>query len=203
MDRTNAEWIDQLGCPGSRREAALADLRAQILRGLRGALGGRAGVDDGFLEDIAQESLLRVLDRLSTFEGRCQFVTWAMSVAVRLALTGLRKRRCNDVSLDQVVAGQDRGGVDVVDPTPGPERLSLRGELLAALARVVREDLTPIQQAVLTAELNGLSPDEIARQFGSNRNAIYKLTHDARRKLRAGLEAAGFDGDSLLRACGP
>ena len=39
--------------------------------------------------------------------------------------------------------------------------------------------------------------DEIGRQLGSNRNAIYKLTHDARRRLKAGLEAAGFGGDSL------
>ena len=42
--------------------------------------------------------------------------------------------------------------------------------------------------------------DEIARQLGSNRNAVYKLTHDARRKLRAGLESAGFDAESWLEA---
>jgi len=30
--------------------------------------------------------------------------------------------------------------------------------------------------------------DELARHWGSNRNALYKLLHDARRKLKAHLE---------------
>jgi RNA polymerase sigma-70 factor (ECF subfamily) len=34
--------------------------------------------------------------------------------------------------------------------------------------------------------------DEIANQLGSNRNAIYKLTHDARKRLKKCLEAAGY-----------
>jgi RNA polymerase sigma-70 factor (ECF subfamily) len=42
--------------------------------------------------------------------------------------------------------------------------------------------------------------DEIARQLGSNRNAVYKLTHDARKRLKQGLEAAGFDADDIQAA---
>jgi RNA polymerase sigma-70 factor, ECF subfamily len=63
----------------------LADLRADLLRGLRGALAGRSGADDAFLEDSVQEALLRVLDRLDTFEGRSKSVSRAMAVAVREA----------------------------------------------------------------------------------------------------------------------
>ena len=40
--------------------------------------------------------------------------------------------------------------------------------------------------------------DEIARQLGSNRNALYKLTHDARKKLKERLEAAGFTAEDLI-----
>jgi RNA polymerase sigma-70 factor, ECF subfamily len=72
--------------------------------------------------------------------------------------------------------------------------------LLAAMHTVISEQLTGKQWLALTAELNGMPQDEIARQLGSNRNAVYKLTHDARRKLRAGLEAAGFDAESWLEA---
>ena len=40
--------------------------------------------------------------------------------------------------------------------------------------------------------------DEIARHLGSNRNAIYKLTHDARKNLKKGLEAAGYTAEDVL-----
>ena len=39
---------------------------------------------------------------------------------------------------------------------------------------------------------------EIARQLGSNRNAVYKLTHDARRKLRTHLTECGLAPDGWL-----
>jgi RNA polymerase sigma-70 factor (ECF subfamily) len=202
MDRANDVWIAQLRRPGPDREAALAELRGLLLRGLRGALAGRAGVDDAFLEDAVQETLLKVLARLDTFAGRGHFVSWATAIAVRVALTALRRRHWQDVSLDRFRREGDSQPLDVADASAGPERASLRSELLAAMRRVFDEQLTDRQRQALTAELNGVPQDEIARQLGSNRNAVYKLTHDARRKLKAGLEAAGFGADSLRLAWG-
>ena len=42
--------------------------------------------------------------------------------------------------------------------------------------------------------------DEIARHVGSNRNAVYKLTHDARKRLKQGLEAAGYTAEDIRTA---
>ena len=200
MDRANEVWIEELRQQGARREAVLVDLRASLFRGLRAALAGRAGVHDAFLEDAVQEALLKVLDHLDTFAGRSRFVSWALAIAVRVALTALRKQRWQGVSLDRFDEASSHPAVDVADQSPGPERASLRSELLAAMDRVIAEQLTGKQWLALTAELNGMPQDEIARQLGSNRNAVYKLTHDARRKLRAGLEAAGFGPESWLDA---
>ena len=47
----------------------------------------------------------------------------------------------------------------------------------------------------LRAEGRGIR--EIARHLGSNRNAVYKLTHDARKRLKRGLEAAGFTAEDI------
>jgi RNA polymerase sigma-70 factor (ECF subfamily) len=202
MERANETWIEELRGAGPGRERALADLRANLLRGLRVALASRSGADDAFLEDSVQEALLRVLDRLETFEGRSQFVSWAMAIAVRQALTGLRKERWRGVSLEQL-AGTDEGrGVEAVDRALGPEQASLRSEMVEVMRRIMREQLTDKQYVALKAELNGMPQEEIGRQLGSTRNAVYKLTHDARRKLKAGLEAAGFGADSLLEAWG-
>jgi RNA polymerase sigma-70 factor, ECF subfamily len=200
MDRTNDVWIEELRQVGPQRGAALSDLRAGLLRGLRSALAGRAHVDDAFLEYVAQEALLKVLDRLDTFAGRGRFASWALAIAVRVALTTIRLRRWRGVSLDRFTERGIELAVDVPDQSVGPERASLRSELLDAMHRVISEQLTDKQWLALTAELNGMPQDEIARQLGSNRNAVYKLTHDARIKLRAGLEAAGFGPESWLDA---
>ena len=167
---------------------------------MRGALAGRAGMDDAFFEDAAQETLLKVLDRLETFAGRGRFVSWALAIAIRVAQTTIRKQRWQGVSLDRFKEENSGPAVDVADQSLGPERASLRSELLTALHRVIHEQLTDKQWLALTAELNEMPQDEIARQLGSNRNAVYKLTHDARRKVRAGLEAAGFGAESWLEA---
>jgi RNA polymerase sigma-70 factor (ECF subfamily) len=200
MDRANDVWIEELRQSGPRREAALADLRADVLRGMRGALASRAGVDDAFFEDAVQETLLKVLDRLESFAGRGRFVNWALAIAIRVAQSAIRKQRWQGVSLDRFKEESSRTAVDVADQSLGPERASLRSELLTVMHRVIHEQLTDKQWLALTAELNGMPQDEIVRQLGSNRNAVYKLTHDARRKLRAGLEAAGFGAESWLEA---
>ena len=200
MDRANDVWIEELRQPGPRREAALVDLRADLLRGLRCALAGRPGMDDAFFEDTVQETLLKVLDRLDSFAGRGRFMSWALAIAIRVAQTTIRKQRWQGVSLDRFKDETSGPAVDVADQSMGPERASLRSELLVAMHRVIHEQLTDKQWLALTAEMNGMPQDEIARQLGSNRNAVYKLTHDARRKLRAGLEAAGFGADSLFEA---
>ena len=59
--------------------------------------------------------------------------------------------------------------------TTAPERRALVGTMYEA----IRHELTGRQRIALLAELKGMPQSEIARQLGSNRNAVYKLTHDA------------------------
>jgi len=40
--------------------------------------------------------------------------------------------------------------------------------------------------------------EEVARKLGSNRNAVYKMLHDARRRLKTRLEEAGLSPSELL-----
>jgi RNA polymerase sigma-70 factor (ECF subfamily) len=96
------------------------------------------------------------------------------------------------VSLDEVITDTDVTPARAVDHEPGPDVQWEREAILGALHEVIRNDLTAKQRAALLAELRGMPQDEIARYLGSNRNALYKLTHDARKRLKRGLEAAGF-----------
>ncbi|VTR94182.1 Uncharacterized protein OS=Sorangium cellulosum So0157-2 GN=SCE1572_05510 PE=4 SV=1 [Gemmata massiliana] len=53
-ERTNEDWLLSLGGTITD-EAAVAELREVLRRGLRRALAGRAAADDGFIEDMTQE----------------------------------------------------------------------------------------------------------------------------------------------------
>src|SRR5688500_2787785 len=66
-ERTNEDWLRSLGGTGAAEDAAVAELREVLRRGLRRALAGRAAADDGFVEDMAQEGVLKALGGLATF----------------------------------------------------------------------------------------------------------------------------------------
>jgi RNA polymerase sigma-70 factor (ECF subfamily) len=199
-DRDNATWLAHLDGTRPEQEAALADLRAALLGGLRRSLSQRAGAGDALLEDVVQDSLIRILARLPQFEGRSRFLTWAMSIAIHLAMSELRRQRWKDVSLDDVIAGGDRTPQQAVAADPGPDTQWERQAIVAAMHDVIRTGLTGKQRDALLAELRGMPQDEIARHLGSNRNALFKLTHDARKRLKQGLEAAGFGADDIRAA---
>ncbi len=189
-------WVDRLRHPTQQPEA-LEQLRALLLRGLRRAFASKAG-DDAFLEDIAQDALVRILDRLDQFEGRSQFTTWAMAVAVRLATSQLRRKHTQDISLDGLT-GSNSLKIEFADnsaekPSAGIERTSLLGKL----QELIDECLTDRQRWAIEALLNGVPVEEIARRTDSNPNAVYKLVHDARTRLKQGFEQAGYTADDLV-----
>ena len=87
-ERTNAQWLAELRGPNPNE--ALADLYDLLVRGLRAALGGRAGAN---IEDFAQEALLKITNNLDSFRGESHFTTWAKKIAMNVALTELNRRR--------------------------------------------------------------------------------------------------------------
>lgn len=192
MTRNNDHWIADLR---AEQESALVDLREVLVRNLRRGVSQWA--DEAFLEDIAQESLMRILGRLDQFEGRSRFVTWATAIAIRIAYSELRRSRWKDVSLDEVLSDADFAPDQAINGVAGPEARLAHQCMLEAMQRVIQTELTEKQRTALLAEIKGMPQEEIARQLGSNRNAVYKLTHDARRKLRNGLESAGYTAEDV------
>lgn len=205
MDRTgrdNDTWLVQLRGSGPEQQAALRDLRESLIRGLRRALSPPASGDESFLEDAAQDALVRILDRLAQFQGRSRFLTWAISISMRVALTELRRRRWQDVSLDAITAEGAFGSQVAHDRTKRQETDLDRKALLENLHALIASELTDRQRAALVAELRGMPQDEIARQLGSSRNAVYKLTHDARKRLKRAFQAAGYEAADVQSAFG-
>lgn len=115
-------------------------------------------------------------------------------------MTSLRRRHWRDVSLDQVTHDDEFVPERAVDDGQRPDQHAEREAVLAAMRRVIETELTDKQKTVLIAELRGMPLDAIAHQTGSNRNAVYKLTHDARMRLKKGLEMAGYQAQDVLSA---
>lgn len=183
---SNDVWI--AGLKEGRSDLG-ATLRARIRRGLAAALVGRSDVSDADLDDFTQNAVIRILERLDTFRGESGFTTWAMAVAVRVSLTELRRRVWTDTPLDERLEELARPELSGM-PGGATDELA---ELLAALRGAIADALTPRQRQVLLAELEGIPQVVLAERLGSTPGAIYKTSHDARKKLKAALERQGFD----------
>ena len=197
-ERSNDQWLADLRGPD--KDAALADLRGLLLRGLRAALHGRAGGVEPSVEDFVQESLLRILDNLDSFRGESRFTVWAQKICVRTAFAEMRRSRWRDVSLEEVIDRQGEGAVAPADSVMDPEQATAKVMFLADFRRFIDEELTEKQCLALRAALGGMPLEAIAERMDTNRNALYKLLYDARKRLKRRMEAEKLSSEDVLGA---
>lgn len=196
------DWVDRLKAEDN--SAALEELRERLARGLTYALSSRIPPEqlDDVVQDFAQEAVLRVLANLDSFRGESRFLTWATKVAVRLAFSELRRKRWQDVSLEKMLGdeqGMEESNVVLADPAPSLENQADLNMVMNLVQRVIDEELTENQRNALHAVMNsGLQLEEVAAQLGTNRNAFYKLIHDARKRLQQRLAKHGLSAEDLL-----
>jgi RNA polymerase sigma-70 factor (ECF subfamily) len=199
LDPESAWWLGVLAETGPRREAALARLHELLVRIARAEVrrrGPRVRITGPDLEDLAcqaaADALMAITDKLGQFRGESRFTTWACKFAIFEVSSKIgRHFWCHPaVPLDAEDWDRlpDRFGFE-------PAREAEWRDLLAALRRAVDTELTARQREVFVAiVLNDVPLDTLVIKLGSNRNAIYKMVFDARRKLRAALVAGGYLG---------
>jgi RNA polymerase sigma-70 factor (ECF subfamily) len=198
-ERSNDQWLAALR--GPNRDEALADLRVLLMRGVRGALGGQANRANSSVEDFAQEALIKILGNLDSFRGECRFTTWAHKICVRTAFAEMRRSRWRDVSLDEVMSQQPEESA-VADPQLDPERAATQTMIMEKFRSVIDEELTYRQRTALLAVLGGMPLEAVADRMNTNRNALYKLLHDARKRLRRRMSAEMLSPQDVLGAFG-
>lgn len=198
-DEGSALWPARLRAAGAEREAALGELHELLLKASRFEIGRRRAslphVRPGDLDDLAQQSaddaLVAILAKLDEFRGDSRFTTWAYKFALLEASVKVRRRawQGREIPLEEEAwatlasaARTERGAEDA--------------ELLDAIREEIERCLGPRQREVLVAvALNDVPIDVLAERLQTNRGALYKNLHDARRKLRAALARRGFDLD--------
>lgn len=203
--RTNEEWLSDLRAESPRRGEALAELGRVILASLPYALSKWLSPQDPrfapLAEEVTQETIIRVMTRLDTFEGRSQFTTWVYKIAVRIALTELRRSRWKDVSLESLVEpeeGQTSPQL-MTDPSVSPEVQVMQADMMARIQMMMKEELTDRQMlAMKLVMVHQMPMEEAARRLGSERNALYKLMHDARLRMKHRMAREGLEIGDIL-----
>jgi RNA polymerase sigma-70 factor (ECF subfamily) len=173
-DHSDEAWI---GGVREHRAEIIAELRDYLRRTLAKGFGRQ--LQDADLDDLTQECMLRVQHKLDTFAGQSRFTTWAATIAVNTALSALRKRRHQHVSIEE--AGER------ADWSPDEDDDDHR---IALLRQGIEQALTARQREAIQAALGGLPLMELARRYDVSQGAVYKLLHDARQRLKHFLEAA-------------
>src|SRR5271163_3905184 len=114
-------------------------------------------------EDVMQEAFLKSYQHLGEFQGNSRFYTWLVRIAVNQALMKLRKRRPNQVSLDEEIdTGEDLVTREIEDWGPSPEDRYEQTELSTILNTTISE-LDPSFRVVFQLrDIEELSTEETA-----------------------------------------
>ncbi|NMO50532.1 sigma-70 family RNA polymerase sigma factor [Actinoplanes sp. TBRC 11911] len=197
VDDATEQWLADLRATGATRDAAHARLHDLLLRAARTETNRRAnrlrltGVEvDDLAHQAAADAMLAVLAKLSQFRGESRFTTWAYRFVVFEVSTKLGRHfwtRNPAVPLDGIAWER----VPAVFGFSAEREAEWR-ELFVVFRHAVENELTDHQRQIFQAiVVDGVPLDALRVRLGTNRNAIYKVLFDARRKLRAVLVAKG------------
>jgi len=137
--------------------------------------------DPADADDLTQDVLVQVIQRLDTFHGSARFNTWLYTVTRNASTdwfrrSGRRRRALDDPRSVASLAP---------DPPPSPDLAPDQG-LLARVIRAFFEELPKRQREVFDlAELQGLSSTEISERLGIEPVSVRASLFKARRTLRA------------------
>jgi RNA polymerase sigma-70 factor, ECF subfamily len=136
-------------------------------------------------EDAMQDAFLKSYSHLKNFQGDSRFYTWLVRIAANEALMRLRKRRPNQFSLDEPVAGdEDLMPRELQDWGPGPEQRFAQTEMREILSDVIEELEPDYRMAFVLRDIEELSTEDTASALGISVPAVKSRLLRARLKLR-------------------
>lgn len=145
-------------------------------------------------EDVTQEVLLRLVEKLPSFRGESAFPTWLHRITINTALTHRRKRAVRDEHrIDHPLeALLESGGDEAYQRTTAPEAVLEEGETRRLIERAVAGLPELYRQVFVLSDIEGLPNADIADRVGTSLPAVKSRLHRARALLREAL-APHFD----------
>ena len=163
------------------------DTSNQIYRTARQILG-----DEQDAEDVLQETYIKALKALPTFEGRSSLSTWLHRIAVNEALMMIRKRKTPMVSVDDTQpfdSDEESSGIEIVDFCCLPEKELLSAESRKFMDQAIQRLPETLKTVFVLRDLEGLSIQETAEIMQITENNVKTRLLRARLRLRQELAA--------------
>jgi len=198
LDTDSATWMEVLRADSPGHQDALRQLHALLLRAARAELARRSGrtrVVGQEAEDLAHQAtddaLVAILRRLPEFRGESKFTTWAYKFAILEVSSKLGRHFW--ASRTDVVLETEQWEQLPARFGAGPESAVEAADLVNAVRDAVETNLTARQRDIFVAlVVDGVPLDALVVELDTDRNTIYKVMFDARRKIRAILATNGY-----------
>lgn len=140
-------------------------------------------------EDVTQETFVRVFRALDRYDPNRPFSTWLFTIAARLCVDTIRRRRMKMMSLVRTEAGSDEERtIDLEDPGPRPEDEAERREGEARVQSLIDELPPHYRIVVVLRHQQDLSYEEIAEALGLPLGTVKARIHRARALLKRHIE---------------
>jgi RNA polymerase sigma-70 factor (ECF subfamily) len=129
--------------------------------------------------DVAQEAFLKAYRAIERFRGDSAFYTWIYRIAINTAKNHLvatsRRPPGDDIDAQEAEQYEGAAGLKEYDT---PERLILKDEIQATIARAIDSLPDDLKTAITLRELEGMSYEEIAQTMecpiGTVRSRIFR-----------------------------
>lgn len=146
--------------------------------------------DEADVEDVMQQAYINVFTHLDQFEGRSQFSTWLIRIALHEAFSRRRKMRRSE---SMAPNRSDDDGGELMDtftsPHADPERQAYAQELHRVLEAAVDTLPQTYRTVFMLREIEGLSTSETAEGLGLGDEAVKTRLHRARAMVRRAVTA--------------
>jgi RNA polymerase sigma-70 factor (ECF subfamily) len=140
-------------------------------------------------EEVMQNAFLQAFKNLVHFRGDSRFYTWLIRITINEGLMIVRRRRLNDVSIDDVVESEDkRLRLELRDLGPTPEQRCSQVEVQKILATAINKLPSKCRNVFQLRDVDGLSTEETARLLDLSLSAVKTRLRRARLQLQESLD---------------
>ena len=139
-------------------------------------------------EDAIQDAWMKAYVHLNTFDGRAQFSTWLMRIAINSALMILRRKRAHPETSMEIAGSETRRYWEIADQTKNVEELYARREAAQRLRRAICRLQPALRSVVEIHQSNEGSVKELAELAGISVAATKSRLLRARTILRRALD---------------
>ena len=148
------------------------------------------------IEDIAQETFIKVYRAISNFKGESAFYTWLYRIAVNCTHTYVEKNLKRSLLPDEKITLDE--GTFALNPSlidsHTPESHLVNQEIVQVIAQSMAELPEELRRALELRELEGLSYDEIAEQMQTPVGTVRSRIFRAREAIAACLKPVLLQG---------